>query len=214
MERLVQQSDKNSPEAYDQIFKRRSEGEPHWQDVRRWKELIRYFKGGNIIDIGCLDSQISNYLYIKQGFNYLGTDVAEDAIQEMNRKYEARDSDGSPLISFLVDDIYSSKIKPGIADYVVMGEILEHLENPYLAIHKAFEILKPGGTLALSVPLEESKEPGAVDGERHLWSYNKEDMKFMLAPYSSKIKFKTLRSKWFPYKYCWPTLVCWAQKDV
>ena len=75
----------------------------------------------------------------------------------------------------------------------------------------AFEALSPGGVLAISVPLEEAVEPGAVDGERHIWSYTEADIRDLVAPYASKVKTKVLRSKLFPkYLYCWPQLVVWA----
>ena len=207
----------NTPEEYDKIFAERSKKAPHWQDVRRWKELIKYFKGGYIVDIGCLDSKVWDYVHSKfwkeQNYRYLGTDMAEECIKEMAKTHPYANSKGEPLCSFIVDDLYKSNTKDGIADYLIMGEILEHLSYPAHAIEEAFKKLKPGGILAISVPLNEAIEPGAVDGERHLWSYDKEDIRSLVSLESSKVKIKVLRSKWFPkYHYCFPQLIAWCWK--
>ena len=61
--------------------------------------------------------------------------------------------------------------------------------------------------------MEEEKERGAVDGERHIWSYDKKDIINMLEPDMCVIGTKILRSRWFPrYRYCFPQLVVWAIK--
>lgn len=200
MIRLTAQSDKNSPEAYDEIFEVRSAKESNWQDIRRWKTLVKYYKKGLLIDLGCLDSKICEMI---PEINYFGIDVARSAIQEMKIRY--------PMASFAVGDLHNTGISEGFASYVVLGEVLEHLDDPMKAIEEAFRILKPGGVLAISVPLEEAKEPGAVDGHRHIWSFSKKDIEDLAKPYASK--FKILRSKWLPYRYCWPQLICWVTKN-
>ncbi len=201
MKRLLENLGKNSPEAYDQIFKTTM---PDWFDIRRWKTLLKYYKGGNLVDLGCLFSQICEMVKDKPGV-YLGIDEAKEAIERMKLTYN------NTRTQFEVGDIYNLDIEDDIMDYVVLGEVVEHLEYPGGAIKEALRILKPGGTLAISTPLEEAKEPGAVDKDRHIWSFSKHDLELMLTPYGN-IKFKILRSRWFPYKYCWPQLLIWVKK--
>ena len=209
MIRLPGQIEKNSPQEYDKVFQERK-GKANWQDTRRWKELIKFYKGGKLIDLGCLDSQIwaliKDFSAYRNGF-YYGIDSAEGAIREMNEKY------GWANARFLVGDVYDTKLKSDLFDYAVLGEILEHLSFPDKALKEGFRILKPNGIMAISVPLEEIREIGAVDLERHLWSFDKQDIMDLVKPYSDKIRFKILRSKWFlKYKYCWPQLLCWVIK--
>lgn len=139
--------------------------------------------------------------------------MAEGAIEAMTVLHPWRNTNEELLCTFLVDDIYNSQVRDEIADYVVLGEVLEHMSNPEKVVENSFKLLKPGGVLAISVPLEEANEPGAVDEERHLWSYSKQDIKNLVKPYSSKIKFKVLGSRYLPtYQYCWKQLLCWAVK--
>ena len=73
-------------------------------------------------------------------------------------------------------------------------------------------ILKLGGMLAISTPLEEEKEPGACDRERHIWSFAKDDLAMMLSPWG-EATFTVIGSQYLPvYKYAWPSLISYCQK--
>lgn len=201
MKRLIHGLGLNSPKAYDEIFKERRKEEINWADMRRWKALLKYYKKGELlVDLGCLDSEIVNLI---DSWDYTGIDTAETAVEIMQYRH--------PEAYFIVRDIYNTKCS-GLFGYVVLGEVLEHLERPEDAVREAFSILKPGGVLAISVPLDEYKEPGAVDGDRHIWSFSKDDIKTLVEPYAKKVKIKILRSTWFPYRYCWPQLIVYAWK--
>lgn len=201
MKRLIQGMGNNSPEVYDAIFKERHTQGVHWADMRRWKYLLKHYRGGKIIDLGCLDSLICEMVEPK---NYLGIDLAKNAIKIMQDRY--------PYADFMVDDICKLRLSAHQYEYAVLGEVIEHLEKPEDAVKETFRILKPGGVLALSTPLEEEKELGACDAERHLWSFDKHDIIKLLSPYSSKVRIKILGSRWFPYRYVWPTIIAFAWK--
>ena len=204
MERLAAQGD-NSDSAYDAIFAQREQRGVDEFDVRRWQYLIRYFRGGRLIDLGTLDSLVplmAKELYPRA--EVWGMDKAEDAIKTMRERY--------PEVIYEVGDIYKTQFPTGYFSYVVLGEVLEHLEEPEKCLKEAFRILKSGGTLALSVPEEEAREPGAVD-IRHLWSFSIKDVRELLGAYG-KVKIKVSGSKWFPrYRYAWPIILGWCYKN-
>lgn len=206
MQRLTQQSNLNSPQAYDAIFQERQKKGVDEHDVRRWKRLLKHYHGGNIADLGCLDSEILEMLNDDDKENYWGIDYAEEAIKEMNKKH------GN---FYEVGDVYKIKHGDSLFDYAILGEVLEHLEDPEAAIKEAMRLLKPGGVLAISVPFNEKIEPGAVDGDRHLYSFDKTDMKKLLNKYSKKIEMGVVGSRYWPiwkYRYCFPSLVTFAWK--
>lgn len=209
MQRLTQKNI-NTAEEYDRIFEIRQKKEVDEFDLRRWKTLIKYYKFPDaIIDIGCLDSGIPSLFSVPPLFGndwvpYMGIDIAQKAIAEMQKKYKG--------FHFQVKDLYYTEFQDGFFDYAVLGEVLEHLEDPEKAIHESMRILKSKGTLAISVPLDESKEPGAVDGERHLWSYTEKDMHDLLDKYG-KVEIEILGSIREPeYKYCWPQMIVFCKK--
>ena len=200
MIRLLEGKGDNSPETYDKLFKR----EPDWQDWRRWETLLKYYRRGSLVDLGTLNSCLPIMARKIDPLSYIvGLDQSYSAIRTQAGIW-------GHVIEFKIGDVYDTQL--GNFDYAVLGEVLEHLDRPADAVKEAFRILKPGGILAISVPLEEAKELGAVDKDRHLWSFDKQDIIDLVAPYSNRMKFKVLRSQWFPYRYCWPTLICWAWK--
>ncbi len=207
MKRLAIQN-KNTSEEYDGIFEERRKRGINLQDMRRWKILVKNFKGGKVIDIGCLDSMIFSFLVWKfKDVKYLGIDIAKESIAKMSLRYG-----DSPKAKFEVRDCYDTKLPNGFFDYAVMGELLEHLEEPEKAIGEAMRILKSKGTLAVSIPLNEEKEPGAVDKAHHLWSFTIKDMTDLLKP-RGRVKIETIGSRYFPfYQYHFPTLIAFCKK--
>lgn len=209
MERLAKDNI-NSGGEYDRIFLERKEKGINSQDLRRWKKLISKFRGGNLIDIGCLDSKIYDLLaqkFPENQFTYLGIDIAVNAMNEMKERYQNKGN-----VFFEFRDLFETQFSDGQFDYAVLGEVIEHLERPEAAVKESFRILKKGGILALSTPLEEIKEPGAVDEHRHLWSYSINDIINLLKPYGD-VKTSVLGSEYFPeYVYHWPSILAFCKK--
>ena len=160
-------------EEYDKIFeKRRAEGISP-VDKERWKLLMKYYKEGKLLDVGCLDSEIPELMDSK---NYVGIDISPKAINEMRKKYP----DAYYHIKSLVDhyDEY---------DYLIMGEFLEHVEDPKKEVELAFKLLKQGGILAISAPFNETIA-GDVDGIHHMWSLDFNDLAEFCSPLATKVE--------------------------
>lgn len=204
MKRLTEEN-KNTVEEYNKIFIERAKKEVDEQDFRRWKKLLSKFRGGKILDIGCLDSLIPSLA--KQMYpdsEAWGIDTADKAIEIMQALH--------PSQYYETRDLYDTKFDNEYFDYAVMGEVLEHLEEPAKAVKEAVRILKPGGILAISVPLNEAKEPGAVDHIHHLLSYSASDIINLVKPYGSVQKC-VIGSQYFPkYVYHWPTIIAFLKK--
>lgn len=206
MKRLAQQSEANSSASYDSIYLQRKEKGVDASDMRRWRQLLDKYRGGRLLDVGCLDSlvpEIAHTWYPKA--EIWAIDKAEKAVEEMQERF--------PYVIYRVQDAYKTQLPARYFDYIVAGEIIEHLEEPRKFIGEMVRILKRGGVLALSTPLEEEKEVGAVDLHRHLWSYSEQDMYDLLSPHGT-VKTAILRSTWFPYRYQWPTLLAFLHKNV
>jgi ubiquinone/menaquinone biosynthesis C-methylase UbiE len=207
MERLIKENINTSAE-YDRIYLERSKKSVDSQDMRRWKRLLHFYRGGKLVDLGCLDSEVDQLVLHRNSFfdSYLGIDISEVCIIEGRKRWPSDKN-----IEFELGDVYNTRFGDNTFDYAILGEVIEHLEHPVVAIGEAMRILKKGGILAISTPLEEAKEVGAVDGERHLWSFSKKDIINLLSPYG-KVKVETLGSEWFPYKYHWKTIVAFCTK--
>lgn len=207
MKRLLVGSGLNTAEEYDAIYKQREQKGRDVHDMRRWGKLLKHFTHGALVDLGCLDSGIVDLVKNRKDTTYTGIDIAEEAIIQQKKKYKDFKN-----VDFMAIDLYETPFQDEAFDYVVVGEVIEHLEEPQKAIDEAMRILKFGGTLAISTPLEEEKEIGACDKDRHIWSFSKEDLEIMLSPWG-EAKFTVIGSQYLPtYKYAWPTLIGFCQK--
>lgn len=205
MIKLTEQNELNSPLEYDKVYLERKDKGVDEMDIRRWKRLLKHYKGSRLIDLGCLDSQIAGFAHDRFPDSEIwGIDLAPQTIESMQSEY--------PFALFEVQDVYKTKYPDNYFGYAVAGEIMEHLEYPEKFLKEAFRILRPGGVLALSTPKEEAIEPGAVDKDRHLWSYSVEDIEALLSPFGS-VTIEVLGSKYFPlYRYVWPNIIAFCKK--
>lgn len=203
MRRLKGKSVFNEPEEYYQKFLERK-GKPDSLDVKRWQALVKPFKGGKLIDLGCLDSMVPFMAKSKYPNSEVwGLDRVEKIVKELAETY--------PEINYTFGDVYNTNFPDGYFDYVVAGELIEHLERPTDFIIEAFRILKSGGKLALSTPKEETE--GGIDGLRHLWSFSASDIRALARPYMKGAQIKELPS-WLKRRisYRHPYLICLLTK--
>ena len=201
MRKINEQNQLNSGEAFDKIFK---EKKPDYMDIRRWEELFKYYKGGTFIDLGCLWSYIPLWAKKKYPLNEIwGLDQAEQAIQQL--------AEAEPSINYTVGDVYNTTFTNDYFDYIVAGELIEHLEEPSKFIKEVFRILKPSGKLALSTPLCE--EIGGVDQYRHLYSFSVNDIRDLCKSYMKGMKHKIIPTFLERrIKYHHPYIVTWITK--
>lgn len=205
MKRLIKDLGANSPAEYDRIFLDRALKSVDERDLKRWKKLIKFYRGGRFIDLGCLDSLAP--ILVKEQYpteEVWGIDTAPAAIEEMAQRY--------PFVYYQVGDVYDTRFPAGHFSYAVAGELVEHLDDPKKFLAETFRILKRGGVLALSTPLGETGV-GEVDSDRHVWGYEVKDMYDLLGKYG-KVMTKIMGSDYFPvYRHYFPSLLayCWKQ---
>lgn len=99
---------------------------------------------GKILDIGCGNGNLSMALG-SLGYNVKGIDVDATSIATATAKntftnvvFEVADAN-----KFTINDEY---------DLIVCTEVLEHLDTPTELVQSAYRILKPGGTMVVTVP--------------------------------------------------------------
>lgn len=97
-------------------------------------------RGGKLLDVGCFDGSFA-LAAREMGFTVQG--VESEA--EPAAKAQAR---GVPTVPGRFEDVKIS----GPFDVVAMMHTLEHLEDPWAALARARDLLKPGGALLLELP--------------------------------------------------------------
>lgn len=170
MPKIIPQGNVNTPEHYNGIYGRRKFEIDYSQPMREGY-LMGKFKGGRFLDIGCgvstccqLASQISKEVW--------GMDFANELIESLRYRFTH--------INYITGDVRDLPFKKEFFDYIVMGEFLEHMEEPDKIIKSVVELLKPGGIIALSVPYNDG---GKFSIEEHIWSFTEQELKELLEPY-------------------------------
>lgn len=132
-------------------------------------DLVRHVEGKKlrVLDIGCATGENCNYLRGKGIVSHLeGVEIDE----EMARIASGR------IDKIIVGNIelpaVFNQISTELFDYIIIGDVLEHLENPWLVLQKLTKFLKPEGKVIFSVP-----NIGHIDVFIHIfikgiWPYN------------------------------------------
>ncbi len=105
----------------------------------------RYKPGSRVLELGCgVGAQSVILLEHSPGIELPCTDVSAASLAAAERRVrEAGFSD----VSFRNADIYNLPFSAGSFDHAFVCFLLEHLPDPVLALRKAGEVIRPGGTV-------------------------------------------------------------------
>jgi ubiquinone/menaquinone biosynthesis C-methylase UbiE len=107
--------------------------------------------GGKVLDIGCGPGVMAADL-LKRGCTVWGIDASEKMIDLAKAKMEkAEDSSGA---RFSVGDIENLEFPDAHFDAVICMGVLEYLLTDLKAIEEMARVVKPGGTVIITVPSE------------------------------------------------------------
>ncbi len=117
---------------------------------RRAVSIIRGLQlknGDKVIDLGCGDGY---FLYLLDSLpvklQITGLDNDDWTIKR------AKENLGKREIKIIKSTVTKIPLKSNSFDKIIMTEVLEHVENDGQALKEAHRILKPGGTMILTVP--------------------------------------------------------------
>lgn len=119
---------------------RRTPLHPQWL-LNDTKEVITWIKSnahGTVLDVGCANRWIEPYL--NADTRYIGIDYWETG----EKLYKARPD--------IFADAACLPIAAQSCDTVILLEVLEHLKRPQDALCEISRVLRPGGSLLLSMP--------------------------------------------------------------
>jgi methionine biosynthesis protein MetW len=114
------------------------------ENYPRNKVLPQFFKVGDfILDVGCGDGEVAEYIKGKMNVRVAGIDISEVAVEKAVKKgVEARVANSEELFPF----------KDETFDAVFWGDNIEHLFDPIKTGREIKRVLKKNGRLILSCP--------------------------------------------------------------
>lgn len=111
--------------------------------------------GDRVLDLGCGEGRHVHGLYMIGGLHIVGVDLDQPSLDAAKVGLEtlppsATNQDGS--VTFETGDATALRFADSSFDAIICSEVLEHLPDYDAALVEIRRILKPGGTLCISVP--------------------------------------------------------------
>jgi SAM-dependent methyltransferase len=105
----------------------------------RW---LRGFSSGRILDVGCSDGRFGQLL------------------EEMGHRVTGVDIEASPGVEQRISRFVRANLEEGLSqhfekeffDIVVLADVLEHVRSPEILLREARALVKPGGSILVSIP--------------------------------------------------------------
>lgn len=101
-------------------------------------------EGKRFLDVGCSTGYFGEYIKTNLDNEVDGVEISED-------KIEAKKKLGN-VYSFNLDEPWPDRILRNSYDYILFGDVLEHLKNPLLSLQAAKKALREDGLVFVSVP--------------------------------------------------------------
>lgn len=125
--------------------------------ARRTARIIfEYLKTekGKFLDVGCSFGTYT-FALAKRSNQVIGLDIDKESLKVAKEMKNALKVEN---VSFICENILSSGFQDSEFDVVVMGEVLEHIQDDEKAIREVNRILVGGGVLVISVPYSSTVE--------------------------------------------------------
>lgn len=160
-------------------------GKRHWWFRGRravaFAQIDRYFdrRGGAVLDLGC--GAGTNLEELARYGEVSGADPSAQALEYCRTFFKGR-----------LDEVWLPDKVPyadATFDLVVMLDVLEHVEDDAGALKQVFRILKPGGTLALTVPALRWLWSQHDVEHHHFRRYHRSDLRALLTAQGFEIRF-------------------------
>jgi ubiquinone/menaquinone biosynthesis C-methylase UbiE len=134
-------------------------------------EFLKARPGRVVLDVGAGSGTFSNRLF-EQGFEVTSTDVTDEALEVLRAR-----------VSGPVEraDATSLPFAASSFDAVVLGEVLEHVEEDGAALLEAARVLRPNGILGVSVPRNPAWFSESDRWAGHVRRYTREELENRVA---------------------------------
>jgi ubiquinone/menaquinone biosynthesis C-methylase UbiE len=118
-------------------------------------ELLGLQRGDTVLDLGTGFGRHA-YEAAKRGAHVVALDYAEGELKEVRNTFAAmldtREVTEDSLVGTVRGDGTRLPLTDAAVDRVIVSEVLEHIQDDVAAIHEIHRVLRPGGTLAVTVP--------------------------------------------------------------
>ena len=142
---------------------------------RRIDWMATEARGPRVLDVGCSEG-ILEVLLARRGVDVTGVEVNPDALEFARELLSKEPNEVRAHASLVHGDFIEEHPVTGLFDTAILGEILEHLDDPAILLERSLEHLRPGGRVVITTPF------GLLPHEDHHQTFCLTDVIDLLKP--------------------------------
>lgn len=180
----------------------RLSGTSSWRmEVEKVQLVERFCGGGKILDVGCGEGK---FLWALDGERWERHGV------ELNAAIVETVGPRVPGVSITIGSLDAGQLPLASFDVITFWHVLEHIPRPAAALQRVFELLKPGGTVVISLPNIASHQArwfrsnwyAFSDVPRHLHHFSPGSLRLLLEAAGLEFQKRLFFSKAVNF-HCW-----------
>ena len=113
--------------------------------------MVDQARGPRILDVGCSEG-VLEILLARKGFNVTGVDINAEALAFAQDLLAQEPEEVRARVRFLHGDLAQARLLDDRFDTLVMGELLEHLEDPQTLLNRSLDLIRPDGRVIITTP--------------------------------------------------------------
>ena len=153
--------------------KYRKRGAYHWQNyfgglfkvdcfLRGRYDLVILFlrkfgvnQSSTVLEVGCGDGALSGLIYRTFRCDLTGLEPSTDGIRYCQEMFKKHNYKGR----FRISQGYSFGDPDNHYDFVILADVIEHLQHPDRMLREIKRVLKPGGKVVITTPVRTNEHP-------------------------------------------------------
>lgn len=177
--------------------KYRKRGAYHWENYfggltkidcflrGRYDLVISFLKKSGVtrtskvLEVGCGDGALSGLIYDTFGCDLTGLEPSADGIRYCQEMFEKHRFKGH----FVHSDGYTFKYENDHFDFIVLADVIEHLQQPELMLAEMKRVLRPGGRVIITTPVRTGEHP---EDTMHVHEFYPDELVALCATYFGK----------------------------
>ena len=136
-----------------------------------------------VLEIGCSNGNLINDINSINNLKYIGSDVIRKPVKKLAETYNKN--------PFIIFDILKNPFSKSICNFLIMLNVLEHINDDESALREANKLLKKDGLLILEVPSGKFLFDEYDKKLLHFRRYNMKDLVEKIEKAGFKIEKKT-----------------------